>query len=293
MSEQNQEIVPTDESQVSILEAVNRAEIDIQIATAHQYPRQLEAALNRMIAAVCHSVDTAAECKYVMPGGRNGKSIEGPSIRLAEIVAMNYGNLRIQTRPPVIKHSSVHVEWAAHDLESNYATTGCESASIMYSPKGGKKGKRFSQDMINMTCRAVTAKARRNGVFAVVPGVLVKQLLVHAQTTITGSGKPLAAKREIAMSYFKKDGVSDERILRALGRDSVDELTEDDILTLHGIATAVKDGSTSLAEAFPKQTIADKVNAELKEQKNGKQPDDIILGDSLRTEPSEPGYVGD
>jgi hypothetical protein len=234
----------------AMLEAVNRAEIDVAIATARRYPRNFERAEARMRAMVCKTPDVAADCFYVLPP-RGGKRIEGPSIRLAEIVAINYGNIRVVTRPPIIGHDSVTVEWAAIDLESNYSTTGSVSTSILYSKKGDKAGQRYEPDQINTTCLATVAKARRNGVYAIVPGTLVKDLWYEARKFSVGGDRPIEAKREMAMAHFRKMGLDDARILAAVGKSAVEQLSDDDLADLRGLATAIKDGDTTIDKAFP------------------------------------------
>ena len=72
-----------------------RAEIDIQIATAKQYPRDVMRCLSNVEAMVKMDDELALSCTYKLP--RGGKSITGPSVRLAEILASNWGNLRCKT----------------------------------------------------------------------------------------------------------------------------------------------------------------------------------------------------
>jgi len=232
------------ESNELALAAMNRAEIDIQITTAKQYPRHIEKVTAKMKAMVCSSPETAAACYYLLP--RGGKKIEGPSVRLAEIVAVNYGNIRIGSRVTVIDATQVKAQWVAHDLESNYATSGEVTARIT-----NKSGGRYNDDMINVTCLAVLAKARRNAIFAIVPGTIVSELLAAAMNLVTGGDKPIEAKREHAMSYFRKLGVDELRILAAVGVDQIEQLTLDNLTDLHGIATAIRDGDTTIDVAFP------------------------------------------
>ena len=58
------------------LEAVDRASIDIQIATAKQYPRSVDKALKEALTLATLDEETAASMFYVLP--RAGKRIEGP-----------------------------------------------------------------------------------------------------------------------------------------------------------------------------------------------------------------------
>ena len=68
---------------VPAMVAVARAEIDTQIATARAYPRSLKRFRETATTMATLDEKTAASCFYALP--RGGKSIMGPSARLAEI----------------------------------------------------------------------------------------------------------------------------------------------------------------------------------------------------------------
>ncbi len=259
------------------LEAMSRAEIDIQISTAKRYPRQLEKATAKMKAMVCVNEQAADSCFYVIP--RDKKPIEGPSIRLAEIVAMNYGNIRIIVRIPQINEREIVVEWAAHDLESNYATAGSVSVRII-----DKYGRRYNDDMIGVTGLAAGSKARRNAIFAIVPGTIVSELVNQARNMASGGDKPIEARRESAMKHFRKFGVGDDRILGAVNRTDIGQLTNDDLSDLRGMATAIKDGMTTIDESFPvigggdkakSHNLAEKVGAKEKKTSADEKPAEV------------------
>ena len=79
-----------------VIQAIDKAEIDMQIATAKQYPRDIAVALNNMRTYAMMDSETAQECFYAV--ARGGNAIEGVSVRFAEIVAESWGNLRVATR---------------------------------------------------------------------------------------------------------------------------------------------------------------------------------------------------
>lgn len=83
------------------LTAVTRQEIDLQIATAKRYPRSISAFLNACKAQATIDPEVAQSLFYSVPVGKgpNGRQAyaDGPSIRMAEMVAANYRNLRFST----------------------------------------------------------------------------------------------------------------------------------------------------------------------------------------------------
>ena len=78
--------------QAEMLQAINRAEVDTQIATAKQYPRDIYGALNNIKTIATLDNSTAEDCFYALR--RQGTLIEGVSVRLAEIIAGAWGNMR-------------------------------------------------------------------------------------------------------------------------------------------------------------------------------------------------------
>ena len=86
--------------QADMLQAINRSEVDIQIATAKQYPRDLTQVLNKIKTYATMDMETAEDCFYAIRRGKGDdqKLIEGLSVRLAEIIAAAWGNIRVQTR---------------------------------------------------------------------------------------------------------------------------------------------------------------------------------------------------
>ena len=60
--------------QAGMLQAINRAEVDIQIATAKQYPRDLNVTLNKIATYATMDRETAEDCFYVLRRkGNNGQ----------------------------------------------------------------------------------------------------------------------------------------------------------------------------------------------------------------------------
>ena len=79
-----------------VMIAQHRSEIDIQISTAKHYPRVIDTSLESSRAMIATSPEIASGCFYSLTKG--GKIITGPSIRLAEILMANWGNLNVGGR---------------------------------------------------------------------------------------------------------------------------------------------------------------------------------------------------
>ena len=74
--------------QVDILQAINRAEVDIQISTAKQYPRELPRVLNQIETYATMDTETAEDWFYALRRGRgdDNAGIEGVSVLRSEVM---------------------------------------------------------------------------------------------------------------------------------------------------------------------------------------------------------------
>lgn len=221
-----------------------RAEIDTQIATARQFPRDLGRYKQSATSMATLDRETAESCMYALPRGR--KMISGPSVRLAEIVASAWGNLRIGERIAEVGDTYVVAQGVCHDLQTNTSKTTEVRRRIT-----DKNGRRYNEDMIVMTCNAACSLAGRNAVFKVVPRALVDPIYDAARKTAVGDAATLEERRQAALSKFALMGITEERLLARVEKESVEAIDLKDLEALIGLYTAIRDGSTKVDEAFP------------------------------------------
>ena len=230
-----------------MLAAINKSEIDTQITTAKQYPRNLARVLNNIETLATMDEETAASCFYVLR--RQGKVIEGPSVRMAEIIASSWGNLRVQARIIGNDGKFITAQGVCHDLESNYAASVDVKRRIT-----DKNGRTYSDDMQVVTGNAACAIAMRNAVMKVVPSALIKKVLAKAKKVSLGESITLENSRQNMMQYFAKVGVDEKHILDYLSVSKVDEIDIDMVVELRGLATAIKEGTTTIQETPVEET---------------------------------------
>jgi hypothetical protein len=228
----------------ALLSPAARAEIDQQIATAKKYPRSLTKFKKNALALATLTEDTAASCIYALP--RGGKPIEGPSVRLAEIVASSWGNFRVDSRIIDTDEKFITAEAAAWDLENNIAIRVQVRRRIT-----DKHGKKYNDDMIGVTGNAAISIALRNAIFKVIPHALTQEIYGQAREVAIGNASTLAGNRAKMMEYFGKMGAPADRVLAAIGRAGIEDVTLDDLAILRGFASAIKSGETTVDQAFP------------------------------------------
>lgn len=235
---------------VNPLTDLERASIDMQIATAHQYPRSIAKFKENALALVTLDEETAESCLYRRPVGKdkdgNEKYAEGMSIRMAEIVAGCYGNLRVGTRTIEATPRYVVVQGVAHDLETNFLSTAeCKESTV------NAYGQPFTERMRIVVEKAAAAKARRDAIFQVVPRASAKFLETAAKDLLFGNAASITKWRSRIAAWVKTLGIEEKRVWRALGVEGADDLKQSEIETLIGIKNALKSGDATIDEAFP------------------------------------------
>lgn len=232
----------------TVLDPMTAAEIDVAVATAHRYPRVLGASLDLLKSMATINRDTAESTFYSLR--RDGKVIRGRSVRFTEIVASAWGNIRSGSR--ILGESAdgrfVRALGYAHDLQTNNRAEVEVTRRITT-----KEGRRYSEDMIGVTAMAASAIARRNAMGIVVPEALTEEAYQAALGAAIGDVKTLNERRDAAIARFAKLNplITPERILAALDRKSVAEITLDDLTHLIGLHNAIRDGEQSIDQAFP------------------------------------------
>jgi hypothetical protein len=246
------EIVKTED--IKALAVINASEIDQQVATAKKFPRSVKAFLSEARDLVTLSEEVAADCIFALPRGKtaDGKKnfIEGPSVRFAEIIAHSWGNARCGSRPMGEEDKFVTAQGYFFDMEKNVATVTEVRRSIF-----GNYG-RYKEDMIGVTVNAACSIARRNAALQGIPKAIWQTLYDEAKATAIGNAETLIARRTKTLQYFQKMKVTEEMLLACLDVKGIEDIGLDELTILRGIATAIKEGSTTVDKAFAKDEKA-------------------------------------
>lgn len=224
--------------------ALAKAEIECLIEVAKRYPRQEGRAIQKATALACHSKETAEEQFYVLK--RGDKRIEGPSIRMAEIFASCWGNVRYAARVVDIGREFITAQGVCIDLETNTAATQEVVRRIT-----DKYGKRYGDDMIQVTANAACSLALRNAILRVVPRSYVDGVLREAKQMVLGKGVPIESLQQRALESCQKYGITEERMCSAVDKTAKSQLTKDDLLALSGMIAAIRDGVATIEDTFP------------------------------------------
>ncbi len=286
MSTEHTEIV----TDTSALGQIERAQIDMQIATARRYPRSLSLVKSKMLSFATLDEETASGCFYTLPGrkGGDGKAIQGPSVRLAEIALSCYQHLRAGSRIIEDDGKFITAQGVVHDLENNVVISIEVKRRVTT-----KTGQRYGDDMIATTGNAACSIALRNATFRVIPLALVKPVYEAAKKLAIGDAKSLVQRRGEALARFLKIGVSNDMVCKALEVRSVDDIQLDHLETLFGYYTAIKDGDTTIDEVFNPKPESGRVDNPAKAENPYRETPDPEPQPSAEAPPQSPVEVSD
>lgn len=245
MSNESQEITIIEGQQDVALMLQTRAEVDAQIATAKAFPRSLKMSMDKALSIATVNEDVAASCAYAVP--RQGKTIEGASVRLAEIVCSSFGNIRAAARVISNDGKTITAQGICHDLESNYCATVEVKRKIT-----NKDGRTFSEDMQVVTGNAACAIAYRNAVFKVIPAAIIDDIYDKVKEVAKGKAETLVARRDKALNYAKSLNVTDKQICEVLFISKVEDIDLDKLSTFRSMLASIKNGEATVKDIFEK-----------------------------------------
>lgn len=216
--------------------ALAAAVLDKRILTAKQFPRSISRFKQQAKELLSEDIETARSAEYAKPVG--GGTVKGPSVRLAEIVCLCWGNVEVNIEEPIIGDKSVTVQAYAWDLERNIRVPGIATMSICKS-----NGSRYPQHMVETTVVACASKARRNAILAVVPRAYVNDLLEAAKAVAEKHAPPLEETRARMLEHFARTyKVTAEQVYQYLGVEGVADITQQHVAELRAVVEALKEG---------------------------------------------------
>lgn len=268
-SNQQIEIIPQ-----SNLSEIIKSEIDVQISTAKAYPRSITTFKAKAMSMATISPEVAEACSYALP--RGDKTLEGPSVRLAEIVCASYGNVRAAARVISNDGKTIVAQGVCHDLETNYSASVEVRRSILQhewktNPTTRKREKTgrmvtMSEDMQVVVGNAACAIAYRNAVFKVVPSALVTEVYEKAREVARGNAETLPARRDKAVKWFTDRKVTEQQICDVLQVKKIADIDLDLLQTLSAYKAAIANGESTIKEIFEPAAMDPKVLEEIEKK---------------------------
>lgn len=214
-------------------------EVQAAMVVAKRFPRDERAACDRILAA-CTRPSLAESAVYEYP--RGGETVTGPSIRLAESLAQNWGNLDFGFIELEQKPGESQVMAYAWDLETN--TRQCKIFSVPHvrHTKKGDYPLTDPRDIYEMVANQAARRVRAC-ILGVIPGDVVDAALNQCEKTLnTQGGAPLDVRIKSMAELFKTEfSITEEMLAGYIGK-KVEAFTEADMVRLRKVYRSLKDG---------------------------------------------------
>ena len=225
-------------------------EVKGQIFMAKQFPRDIFQSEHRILDN-CKRPSLAGQAVYSYP--RGGAKVEGPSIRLAEVLAQNWGNLSYGIKELEQREGESVAMAFCWDLETNVRQEKVFTVKHSRKAKGKVKKLDDPRDIYELVANN-GARRVRACILGVIPGDIVDKAVEECNRTLAGqNSKPLKERVNEAVKAFKeKYRVTQEQIESYFGYN-VSAFTERDVLDLVKIFNSLKDGMSKPEDWFNKE----------------------------------------
>ena len=230
------------------------SEIQAMVFMAKQFPRNQIQAADRILNA-CTRQTLADSAVYSYP--RGGQNVEGPSIRLAEVLAQNWGNLDFGIRELSQENGVSTVEAYAWDLETNVRQAKVFQVAHKRMAKGGTKTLTDPRDIYEMVANQGSRRLRAC-ILSIIPGDIVEAAL--SQCSVTQAASVGATPEEIKETIRKltatmeKFGITAENIQDRY-QCRIEAIRPAQIVELRKIYTSLKDGMSKPSDWFAIQEV--------------------------------------
>jgi len=228
---------------------VERAVQEVQAALiiAKRFPRDEQEAYNRIIKA-CKRSGLAESALYAYTKG--GTEVSGPSIRLAETLALQWRNLKFGWRILTQDEDRSEVEAFAWDQEANTQNSIQFTVRHEFKAKGAIKKVSDPREVYELVANQASRRLRAC-ILRVIPGDIQDSAVDQCEKTLKdGSGKPLSDRvRDMLAAFLNEHGITKEMVETRLGK-KIEAINETEFVTLARIYVSLRDGMAKVEQFF-------------------------------------------
>lgn len=222
-------------------------EVKAMVFMAKQFPRDLSQSFQRIMTA-CERKLVAENSQYEYP--RGSEKVSGPSVRLMEVIAQNWGNIDTGVVELEQKNGESVAMAYAWDLETNVRETKIFTVKHERHTKRGIQKLSDPRDIYELVAN-MGSRRRRACILGVIPGDIVEKAIEQCNKTLKGTtNEPLIDRLNKVMSQFEKEfSVSTAMIETHFGY-KVSAFTENDLIKLKKIGLSIRDGMSKREDYF-------------------------------------------
>jgi len=225
-------------------------EVKGQIFMAKQFPRNVFQAEQRIL-DTCHRPALAQVAMYQYP--RGGQRVTGPSIRLAEAIAQNWGNLSYGIQELEQRDGESVAKAFCWDLETNVRQEKVFTVKHSMKAKGTIKKLDDPRDIYEKVAND-GARRLRSCILGIIPGDIIDKAIVQCYETLAGNSQgPLKDRIAKALRSYKEQYRVTQEMIEAKFGYNADSFTEYDYVELINIFNSLKDGLSKVEDWFNKE----------------------------------------
>lgn len=249
------------------------AEIQAAVVLARSCPRNENESYLGIIES-CKRPSMAETALYAYP--RGGHLIEGPSIRLAEVLARSWGNCRVGITIHSQTKQKTEARAYAYDLQTNYMIDQDFTVPHIRTTKKGTKTLTDERDIRELVAN-IGSRHLRGCILRLIPADVVEDAVNQVKKTLVSTDIPISEQVKKMVTAFNDLGVKVEHLEKKLGHN-LDATVPQEIVTLKSIWRSLKDGMAKREDFFdiagPKKEDTKEQMQELLEKKKETKKED-------------------
>ena len=221
------------------------AEVQSAIVLAKKFPRNQREALDKILLA-CQRPGLAEQSLYSY--ARGGTEITGPSIRLAEAIAQNWGNLQFGIKELDQRAGESTVEAFCWDMESNVRQVKAFQVKHERYTKKGSYALSDPRDIYE-TVANQGARRLRACILGIIPGDIIDEATAQCEQTMKAKADTSPEALKKLVDAFVPYKITKEQIEKRIQR-RLDAITPAQLIQLRKVFNSLKDGMSTPAEWF-------------------------------------------
>lgn len=239
------------EGQFGVQAAREIAEVQGMVVMAKKFPRDKIKATERILND-CTRPKLADNALYTY--SRGGNEISGPSIRLAESIAQNWGNIDFGIKELEQSQGHSKVMAFAWDLETNARQTKIFDVPHVRKTKKGTFTLEDPRDIYELVANN-GARRLRACILGIIPGDVIDAAVEQCERTLNTTADISPENIANMLKLFEKVGVSKVQIEKRIQR-RIDTIQPAQMVSLRKIYKSLSDGMASVGDFFEIETAS-------------------------------------
>lgn len=241
-------IMPKGNASTMVAQTREMAEAIGQMQMAKAFPRDVVAARDRILNACTRPKLAESACyTYV----RGGTEVTGPSIRLAEMLAREYGNITFGIRELEQRNGESTCEAFAWDMETNARQTKVFQVPHIRYTRAGARRLTDPRDIYELVANN-GARRLRACILGIIPGDIVEEAVEACDATINTRFEVTQDRIKDMVGKFEGFGVTAAQLEKRI-QCHLAAMRPAQMANLGKIYNSIKDGMSKPEDWFPQE----------------------------------------